>query len=203
MTKTRILLLAILVAGTVLCTACSQGVLSDQPTQPKVLMQTELGNIVLELYPLQAPLSANNFLRYVDEERYKEASFYRVVRMDNQPNNDILIEVIQGGIGFVESDLRLPSIQHETTEATGLLHKAGTISMARAEVGTADSEIFICIGNQPELDFGGQRNPDGQGFAAFGQVIEGMDVVKAIQSQADEGQMLIDPIKILAVKRLK
>lgn len=157
---------------------------------PRVSMDTNLGTIVVELYPDKAPVTVANFLRYVDENRFSTARFYRVVTPGNQPDNDVKIEVIQGGLGF-EADLkRLPEIEHETTEKTGILHEAGTISMARAKPGSASSEFFICVTDQPELDFGGKRNPDGEGFAAFGKVVEGMDVVKAIQSQPSTNQML-------------
>lgn len=166
-------------------------------------MSTELGDIVIEVYIDKAPITASNFLRYVDENRFKKAHFYRVVTRNNQPNNDIKIEVIQGGIGFVESASRLQPIIHETTDKTGILHRDGIISMARAEPGTASSEFFICIGDQPELDFEGRRNPDGQGFAAFGQVIKGMDVVREVQQQPAEEQMLISPIKISKVSRIR
>ena len=86
--------------------------------------------------------------------------------------------------------MELQPIEHETTNTTGLLHKNGTISMARLEPGTASSEFFICINEQPELDYGGKRNPDGQGFAAFGQVIKGMSIVKKIQSLNSKDQIL-------------
>ncbi len=170
---------------------------------PLVLLKTEMGDIKVAIDIVDAPMAAMNFMRYVDESRFKEASFYRVVRSDNQPEDAVKIEVIQGGIGFAESDLRLPPIEHETTEKTGLLHKDGVISMARREPGTASSEFFICVGDQPELDFGGKRNPDGQGFAAFGRVIEGMDVVRAIHGQPADGQMLVSPVKIISIERAK
>jgi peptidyl-prolyl cis-trans isomerase A (cyclophilin A) len=120
--------------------------------------------------------------------------------MDNQPGNDIKIEVIQGGLGDDPRGLGLPPIAHETTEQTGIKHLDGTVSMARAGPGTASSEIFICIGDQPELDFGGQRNPDGQGFAAFGRVKSGMDVVRKIQAQHAECQMLDPEIAIADIE---
>jgi len=157
-------------------------------------METPLGNIVLEIYPDKAPISANNFLRYVDEGRFEGAHFYRVVHMENQPDNKVRIEVIQGGLGFGDSDQRLPEIKHETTEEIGLKHLNGTLSMARNEPGTASSEFFICVRDQPELDFGGKRNPDGQGFSAFGQVVEGMDVVHKIQQSPEKGQMLLETV---------
>ena len=123
--------------------------------------------------------------------------------MDNQPNNKIKIEVIQGGLGFDDSPLSLSPIEHETTDKTGILHKDGVISMARMEPGTASSEIFICVGDQPELDFGGKRNPDGQGFAAFGKVMKGMDVVRNIQSKPNKEQMLVTPVNIIEVVMMK
>lgn len=191
-----LMLAALLVLATLVCENLRE-------SAPLVLMQTDLGDICIKVYSEKAPITVKNFLRYVDEDRYKEGSFYRAVTMDNQPDNDVKIEVIQGGMGFVESDLRLPPIRHETTQETGILHKNGTISMARAEPGTASSEIFICVGDQPELDFGGRRNPDGQGFAAFGRVIEGMEVVQAIHREPADGQVLTTPVKILGIRRLR
>jgi len=178
-----------------------------------ILMQTSAGDITLELYPEAAPVTVENFLRLVDGGFYRGASFYRVVRMDNQAQNKIKVEAIQGGLAEAEDDIPLKPIIHETTEATGVLHTDGVISMARMEPGTAKSEFFICINDQPELDYGGQRNPDGQGFAAFGRVIEGMDVVRKIQNMKTEpppegeleytsGQMLIDPVIISNIVRL-
>ncbi len=166
----------------------------------EIEIETDLGVIIAELYQDKAPITCTNFLKYVENNKFVGANFYRVVRMDNQPNNKIKIEVIQGGLGFDVEDSPYPPIIHETTEQTGILHLNGTLSMARAETGTASSEIFICIGDQPELDFGGKRNPDGQGFAAFGKVTKGMDVVKKIQNLPDEGQMLKEIIKISSIK---
>lgn len=170
------------------------------PANPRVLIRTELGDITVEIYESQAPVTAPNFLRYVEENRFEGATFYRTVTMDNQPNNDVKIEVIQGGLKEDADSLGLPPIEHETTAQTGLRHLDGTISMARVEPGTASSEFFICIGDQPELDFGGKRNPDGQGFAVFGRVAAGMDVVRKIQQQPAEGQSLTPEIKITAVR---
>lgn len=170
---------------------------------PRVLIKTELGDIAVEIYEKDVPITAANFLKYVDEGRYKKGCFYRVVTMDNQPNNDIKIEVIQGGLSRETQGNQLPSIKHETTDKTGILHKNGVISMARSEPGTASSDFFICVGDQPELDFGGKRNPDGQGFAAFGKVITGMPVVNEIHQQPAEGQMLDPQIKIFEIIRIK
>ncbi len=169
---------------------------------PHVSIQTELGDIDVEIFVDRAPITAENFLRYVDQGRFKGASFYRVVSMDNQPNDEVKIEVIQGGLGFTEDATEFAPIEHETTEKTGILHKEGVISMARLQPGTATSEFFICVGDQPELDFGGKRNPDGQGFAAFGKVVKGMDVVKKIHQQPSENQMLDPRITIHNIVRL-
>lgn len=166
---------------------------------PKIKMSTSLGDIIMKIDTLHAPVTAGNFLKHIAEGTYKNAVFYRAVRMDNQPNNDIKIEVIQGGV-FIEPQFeKITPIEHETTQQTHLLHLDGTVSMARSEPGTASTEFFICIGDQPELDFGGKRNPDGLGFAAFGQVAEGMDVVRKIQQQPDKGQTLVMPVKILSI----
>jgi peptidyl-prolyl cis-trans isomerase A (cyclophilin A) len=152
----------------------------------------------------KAPVTAGNFLRYVKENRYEDAVFYRVVRADNQPNNKVKIAVLQGGL-FEDSNhpAKLPPIRHETTKETGLHHTNGTLSMARWTPGTADSDFSICVGDQPELDFGGKRNPDGQGFAAFGQVIKGMDVVRKIHQLPAEEQTLKPVVKITEMKLVK
>jgi peptidyl-prolyl cis-trans isomerase A (cyclophilin A) len=176
---------------------------SSAGSNPRVIVRTELGDIEVEVYENRAPLTAGNFLRYVREERFEGATFYRTVKMGNQPGDEIKIEVIQGGLGNDPLGVGLAPIDHETTAQTGLRHLDGTISMARAAPGTASSEIFICIGGQPELDFGGKRNPDGQGFAAFGRVVRGMDVVRDIQAQPAEGQMLEPEIEILGIEELQ
>ena len=170
---------------------------------PEVIIITELGDITIELYPDKAPVTVANFIRYVEEDRFKGAAFYRVVTQDNQPDNDVKIEVIQGGLFEDNHPQALPPIKHETTQQTGIRHLDGTISMARYGPGTATSEFFICIGNQPSLDYGGNRNTDGQGFAAFGRVVKGMDVVKKIQQQPEKEQYLKPRIKILEMELKK
>jgi peptidyl-prolyl cis-trans isomerase A (cyclophilin A) len=166
----------------------------------KVIIVTELGEIVARLDLKRAPVTSRNFLRYVDSKLFDSSCFYRVVRLDNQPRDSVKIEVIQGG-RYENEDKGFPPIAHETTAMTGIKHRNGTISMARSEPGTATSEFFICIGDQPELDFGGKRNRDGQGFAAFGKIIRGMDVVRNIQSVGSKGQYLVKPVLILTIKR--
>ncbi|MCB9138696.1 MAG: peptidylprolyl isomerase [Caldilineaceae bacterium] len=167
-----------------------------------VVIETGFGAIFIEVYPALAPVTAANFMQYVDEDRFTDACFYRVVRMDNQPNDSIKISVIQGGLKSDDHAERLPAILHETTAQTGLLHQNGAVSMARLNPGSACSEFFICINDQPELDFGGQRNPDGMGFAAFGKVTQGMDVVREIQAQSHEGQQLVKDVK-MKVRRVE
>ncbi len=171
---------------------------------PRVRLETPLGVIEVEVYPERAPVTAANFLHYADEGLFAEASFYRVVRLDNQPDDEVRIEVVQGGVRRLPPEQRVPPIAHETTAATGLRHRDGTLSMARSRPGTASSEFFICIGDQPELDFGGRRNPDGQGFAAFGRVVESMAVVRLIQAlEPDGGQYLREPVPITRATRVK
>jgi len=174
----------------------------QEKTNPHVIMKTDFGNIVIELYIKRAPVSCSNFLEYTDKKLWKGASFYRVVKPENQPGNKIKIEVIQGGLYLDDNEYLLPPIKHETTSASGILHKNGIISWARNEPGSASSEFFICLGDQPELDFGGRRNPDGQGFAAFGKVIQGMEIVKKIQQIPDSNQFLIHHVAIESIERL-
>jgi peptidyl-prolyl cis-trans isomerase A (cyclophilin A) len=184
----------------------------------EVVLETGLGEIVLELYPEQAPVTVENFLRHVDGGNFNGAAFYRVVRPENNSGVETM-QLIQGGLygrvmAGVEEDFEspYPPIAHETTEMTGISHERGVISMARLEPGTASSELFIMVTDGPELDFGGERNPDGQGFAAFGRVISGMEVVEAIhRSRSDapteneyvQGQMLNEPVVIIKAARSK
>jgi peptidyl-prolyl cis-trans isomerase A (cyclophilin A) len=170
---------------------------------PVVAMETTVGEIVFEIDTIHAPVTAQNFLNHVQIGTYKNAVFYRAVRADNQPNNKVKIEVIQGGLFEDEEIGNIKPIAHETTKETGLKHLDGTLSMARNEPGSASTEFFICVGDQPSLDFEGTRNPDRQGFAAFGKVVEGMEIVHKIQIQKDMSQYLVEPIKIVGIKILK
>lgn len=170
---------------------------------PVVKIETSLGKIECEIDTIHAPVTAHNFLNHVEKGTYKNSVFYRVVRHANQPASKTKIEVIQGGLYADEEIDKIKPIIHETTNETGIKHFNGTISMARNEPGTASTEFFICIGNQPELDFGGKRNPDGQGFAAFGKVIKGMEVVRKIQAQKDKNQYLLEPVSILKIETIK
>jgi peptidyl-prolyl cis-trans isomerase A (cyclophilin A) len=176
----------------------------------RVRVQTELGDIVIEVDTKRAPNTAANFLKYVDAGRYDGGVWHRTVKMDNQPESTVKIEVIQAGVNPDKAKEDFPPIALERTSVTGILHKDGVISMARGAPDSATSGWFICINDQPSLDFGGTRNPDGQGFAAFGRVVSGMDVVRKIQmapSSADrktntEAQRLTPPVKILKVARI-
>ena len=170
----------------------------------RVLVQTERGDIVLEVDATHAPLTAANFLRYVDAGHYDGGTFHRTVKMDNQPDSPVKIEVIQAGVNPDRVTNGFPPISLERTSVTGLRHEDGTISMARGQPDSASSGWFICINDQPSLDFGGARNPDGQGFAAFGRVLQGMDVVRAIQRAPNtDAQRLTPPIKILRAARIR
>jgi peptidyl-prolyl cis-trans isomerase A (cyclophilin A) len=166
------------------------------------LIKTEQGNITIELYPAKAPVTVANFLKYIDAYLYDSSSFFRAVTLNNQPNNTVKIEVIQGG--NVDSLKAFAPIKLETTQQTGLLHKDGTISMARSTPASATSSFFICINDQPSLDYGGKRNPDGQGFAAFGKVINGMKVVKKIQQlYPEQGQYFKPVVQIISITRIQ
>lgn len=178
------------------------------PQSIYLTMQTSLGAIELELYPEKAPLTVENFLRLADGGHLDGATFYRTVSPQSD-NGAPVISVIQGGIGDAESPFA--PIAHETTLQTGLPHLDGSLSMARAEVGTASTEFFICVGAQPALDFAGTRNADGEGFAVFGRVVSGMDVVQAIhQARADapteveyfQNQLINEPVVIISLRRL-
>ncbi len=167
---------------------------------PRVLIQTVAGDIEVEVDSLRAPITAANFLRYVDLGFYRFGRFHRTVRADNQPDNAVKITVIQGGLDSLRVK-DFPPIPLERTSVTRLAHKDGTISMARDGPNTATSDFFICIGDQPALDFGGKRNPDGQGFAAFGRVLQGMEVVRRINLASAAGQRLTPAVKILNIVR--
>ena len=173
-----------------------------------VVLETELGDIAIAVLEEQAPISSASFLAHVDGGYYEGAAFYRTVTTEND-NGSPLIEVIQGGAIGEETDL--PTVEHESTRDTGILHEDGVVSLGRTEPGTASgAAFFVCIGDQPALDFGEMRNPDGLGFAAFGRVVEGMDVVHAIHgreangpsdSPYTEGQMLTEYVPIASAYR--
>jgi peptidyl-prolyl cis-trans isomerase A (cyclophilin A) len=180
---------------------CGSTYTQNKNDRVSVIIQTDLGDIEVEIYAVQAPITSANFLEFVSKGYYDGGRFHRSVKMDNQPNNNVKIEVVQAGIDQAKEKETFTPVKLERTNQTGLHHEDGTISMARAAPDTAISDFFICIGDQPSLDYGGQRNPDGQGFAAFGRVTRGMDIVKKIQSSPADGQKLSPPIKILKIRR--
>jgi peptidyl-prolyl cis-trans isomerase A (cyclophilin A) len=177
-----------------------------------VMLETELGAIEVTVYASQAPASAQAFLRLVDDGSFtRHGSFYRTVRGAQNDHGRPNIDVIQGG--WADAPKSLPGVAHESTFQTGLRHQNGALSLARGALGSANgAEFFICIGAQPALDMGGGRDPfhDGQGFAAFGRVIRGMSIVRAIHalptgSGGDpyvRGQMLDPPVRILKAYRV-
>ncbi len=175
---------------------------------PVVVLETDLGTIIIEIYEDRAPLSAGSFLAFVDAGYYEDAAFYRTVTPESD-NGSPPISIIQGGV--LDADRVLPPVAHENTEQTGVHHGDGVISLARGALGTGSgAAFFICIGNNHGLDYGATRNPDGQGFAAFGRVISGMEVVRRIhgrdatgpsESEYTKGQVLSEFVTILSATR--
>ncbi|MCW1428101.1 peptidylprolyl isomerase [Novosphingobium sp. JCM 18896] len=179
------------------------------PDTVRVAMVTELGTITLDLDAKAAPITTRNFVRYVDQRRFDGIAFYRVMRLKwgEQPNG-----LVQAG---TRGDPRraLPPIAHEPTNVTGVLHKAGAISMARYTPGTAAGDFSILLSDMPGLDADPNATTDDgkAGFAAFGHVVEGMDVVRKIYDVplsatlgegVMRGQMIEKPVKVLTVRRV-
>lgn len=176
----------------------------------RVGLETSLGSIMLSICVDNAPASSNAFLANVDDGTFAEnGGFYRVVRAKENDHGNPGIDVVQGGL-LDESQARV-GIPHETTSRTGLRHIDGTVSLARSAVGTATgAAFFICIGEQSALDEGGLRNGDGRGYAAFGRVVSGMEIVRMIHrlrasahtaNPFRRGQMLETPIRFLKAWR--
>lgn len=171
----------------------------------RVAIETSLGTIEVEIDGTHAPVTAANFLRYVDAKMYDGGRFHRAVRLDNQARNDVLIQVIQGGRSPEQAKTvtGFGTIPLERTSVTTLRHVDGAISMARgATADSAASDFFICVGDQPSLDFGGARAADRQGFAAFGRVVSGMDIVRKIQAgKTNDREQLLEPMAMVRVYR--
>ena len=190
---------------TPLCEDCPDGFTSQNGI--RVTFETTAGSFVVAVEPNQAPITAANFLKYVDGGFYTGGQFHRATRSNNYtislPNRPLL-ECIQAGINPEKKSESLPAIPLETTDITSLKHVVGTVSMARgADADTATSDFFILLNDQPSLDYGGKRFDDGQGAAAFGRVVSGMDVVRKIQQQPTDGQALKPPITILSATRVQ
>jgi peptidyl-prolyl cis-trans isomerase A (cyclophilin A) len=175
---------------------------SQTAALPRIVIETDIGEIEIEVDVARAPGTAANFLKYVELGLYEGGRFHRTVRKDpdNQPDNAVKIEVIQGAASAARRSDFPAAIPLERTSVTKLTHADGTVSMARGGPDTGRSEFFICVGDQPELDFGGKRNADGQGFAAFGRVVRGMDVVRKIHAMPAKGQTLQAPVLILRAR---
>lgn len=172
------------------------------PAPARVLLETALGEVELEVDLAHAPLTARNFLRYVEAGRYDGGRFHRTVTAGNQPQSPVKIAVIQGGEAPEREASDFPPIPLERTRDTGLSHRDGTLSMARSGPDSATADFFICVGDQPALDFGGKRNPDGQGFGAFGKVVRGMEVVRRIWKSPAQQQALSPPVAIVRARVL-
>lgn len=176
------------------------------PGDVLVSLETSLGPIVIALKVKQAPLTTANFLRYVDDKRYDGASFWRSAKA----NSPVDYGLIEGGLQGDPKKL-LPPIAHEPTSQTGLRHVDGAVSLARKEPGTGDSDFFICVGEAPYLDANPAGEGDNLGFAAFGQVIKGMEIVRKIlnlptpgkaTNPVMEGQMLDPVVPITSARRI-
>jgi peptidyl-prolyl cis-trans isomerase A (cyclophilin A) len=174
----------------------------NEPSQdaPRVVIDTNYGDIEVELYPEKAPVTVAAFLSYVDAGLYTNSAFYRVVLAEGM-STEANVGLIQGGTWQTNDKAALPGIAHETTQKTGLSHTNGTISLARTDTGTANTEFFICIGDQSQFDYGNSNPADGQGFAAFGRVINGMKVVRTIQLQKKQGESFTQKITIRRIRR--
>lgn len=181
---------------------CKQTEKYDHPT---IDIQTYYGDIIVELYPGKAPKTVAGFLSFVDSGYFKNTSFYRVLKKEDQSMNATKTQLIQGGLWQSKIKLlqSLPGIPLETTQQTGILHEEGVISLARGvEANSGNTEFFICLDNEPDYDYGGDASPDKKGYATFGKVIRGMKFVKQIHSQPDYETNFNPPIKILDIKRL-
>ncbi len=170
---------------------------------PHILINTQLGDIEVELFPDQAPKTVAAFLSYIDSGFYNNTSFYRVLKTDDLPTNSNT-GIIQGGLWQTNSakKITMAGIKHETTKQTGLTHESGAISLARTTPGSANTEFFICIGDQSPLDFDRRGTEDRQGFAAFGKVFKGMGIVRKIQAQKSHGDKFNEKIEIHKITRL-
>jgi peptidyl-prolyl cis-trans isomerase A (cyclophilin A) len=170
---------------------------------PHIKIVTSFGNIEAELYPDKAPKTVSAFLSYVDSGFYSNSSFYRVLFEEAIASN-YNTGVIQGGIWQSNNAkaVALPGVEHESPRQTGLSHATGTLSLARLKPGSANSEFFICIGDQTGYDSSKNFNADGLGFAAFGRVVSGMEIVRKIHSQRAVGQLFTQPVVIEKIERL-
>ncbi|WP_157218066.1 peptidylprolyl isomerase [Flavisphingomonas formosensis] len=163
---------------------------------PRVRLSTALGDMIIAVEQVRAPATGTYFLRDVASGRYDGTSFYRVVTLANQdPEQSVPIEIVQGGVRQ-PAEPTCPSLEHESTLRTGLRHRRGSISLSRFAPGAVYHGFFLCRRDEPELDHGGARQPDGLGFAAFGEIVEGFDVLDRIFARAEAREALRDEIAI-------
>lgn len=192
---------ALLLLITVISLHCTQ----NNFKEPTIKIESIFGNIYVELYPDKAPKTVAGFLSFVDSGYFKNTSFYRILKREEQPSNAFKTDLIQGGLW--ETNLKLEQKIHglplETTKETGILHKTGVISLARSTPESGKTEFFICLGDQPVYDYGGEASNDKLGYAAFGKVVKGMDVVKKIHSQPYIGMAFETPVRIINIVRVK
>ena len=202
--KRRLFLAAF--AAAALAASASAQTAPAAPGAVRVALDTADGPILVEVYPDKAPITAGNFLRYVDEKRFDGATFYRASKVPNAPEYGL----VQGG---VQNDPKrvLRPIAHEPTTKTGLSHVNGAISMGRTDPGTATSDFFICVGDMTYMDADPKQPGDNLGFAAFGKVVEGMDTARKILAEPTsqtagvgvmKGEMLAKPVKIISARRV-
>ncbi len=179
--------------------ACS----SQEFKNPHIEIQTKSGDIEIELYQDKAPITVKAFLSYIDSGIYKNCYFYRLLNDQNQPSDAFKVDFIQGGIwkNARRKSESIPGIPHESTKQTKILHKDGVISLARLEPGTATTEFFICIGDQSGFDYGGNNNADKQGYAAFGKVVSGMNIVLKINNEPEYDQTFTPLVNIYNIIR--
>lgn len=173
--------------------------------EPTIDIETYYGDIIVELYPEKAPKTVAAFLSYIDSGYYKNTSFYRVLKKEDQSMNATKTQLIQGGLWQTKfkKQQTIPGIPLETTQQTGILHTEGVISLARNEdPNSGNTEFFICMDDEPDYDYGGDASPDKKGYVTFGKVIDGMKYVRQIHQQPDFETNLTPPIKIINIKRL-
>lgn len=172
-------------------------------TNPHILINTQFGNIEAELFPAKAPKTVAAFLSYIDSGFYTNTSFYRIVQQEEMASANS--GIIQGGLWQTNNHklLSIPGIPHESPAQTGLSHTDGTLSLARTTPGTANTEFFICVGDQTQYDSSTTVNPDGLGFAAFGRVVSGMAIVRKIHDQPFTGDSFDQKINIINITNIK
>jgi peptidyl-prolyl cis-trans isomerase A (cyclophilin A) len=170
----------------------------------RVIIECELGEIEVDIFNELAPQTSKNFFDYMDAGRFIDTSFFRIVTLDNQPNAEHKIEVVQGGLKFdagkgYDPEHVLPPMLHESTMDTGIKHRDGTISMGRFAPGETYGSFFFCVGHQPELDYDGRRFPDGKGASAFGTITGGRDVLQIVFERGEDTEFLQEEVMITSI----